>query len=249
MTSAAESREGAELDLGEYCRQVEEHLTRVNGGHLVRVTGVAFELARTWAQRGIPLSVVRYGIDRKAERHRTGTARRPLRLEFCEGDVEAAFAQWRRAVGVSGLQSGEVEAPSQPESERTRRPSLVKALDRVVDRLVRASGRLDAPPELQAALGRVLEIVVAIREDARGARGGAREALRSRLVEADAGLMAAARAAADAASIDVRALAAADLAPYRARLDPAAWERSVEAGAARLLRERFGLPTLDPDEL
>src|SRR5215471_19149127 len=86
-------------DLGEYCRRVEQHLTRVNGGHLVRVVGPAFELVRGWAEAGVPLSVVLQGINLKAERHRTGQALRPLRLEFCEGDIRALYADWRRAIG------------------------------------------------------------------------------------------------------------------------------------------------------
>ena len=48
----------ADVDIGEYCRQVEDHLTRVNGGHLVRIVGPGFELVRGWANEGIPLSVV-----------------------------------------------------------------------------------------------------------------------------------------------------------------------------------------------
>src|SRR6187397_659579 len=84
-------------DVSEYCRRVEEHLTRVNEGELIRIFGHSFDLVRGWAREGIPLSVVFHGIDRKAERHARGSARRALRLEFCESDVRAAFEHWRRA--------------------------------------------------------------------------------------------------------------------------------------------------------
>ena len=83
------------LDVGEYCREVEAYLTRVNEGHLIRLVGPGFEMVRRWALDGIPLSVVRQGIDMKSERHKAGRSTRPLRLEFCEGDVQAVYADWK----------------------------------------------------------------------------------------------------------------------------------------------------------
>src|SRR5688572_16366781 len=87
VSSATNWSPGEGIDVGDYCRRVEEHLARVNEGQIIRVVGASFELVRGWARAGIPLSVTCYGIDRKAERHRAGQARRALRLEFCEPDV------------------------------------------------------------------------------------------------------------------------------------------------------------------
>ena len=99
-------------DIGDYCRRVEDHLTRANAGHLVRIVGPGFELVREWAMSGVPLSIVYRGIDDKAERHREGAARRPLRIEFCESDVRALYDRWRRAIGLSirALKSDEFRA-------------------------------------------------------------------------------------------------------------------------------------------
>ena len=87
-------------EIGEYCRRVEDHLTRANAGHLVRIVGPGFELVRQWAIAGVPLSIVCRGIDDKAERHREGKATRPLRIEFCEGDIRVLYDRWRRAIGL-----------------------------------------------------------------------------------------------------------------------------------------------------
>ena len=81
----------APLDLGDYCRGVEEQLARVNEGHIIRIVGTSFELVRSWAIEGIPMAVVFRGIEQKAARHRTGRSKRPLRLEFCEGDVRTLY--------------------------------------------------------------------------------------------------------------------------------------------------------------
>jgi hypothetical protein len=239
------------VDVGEYCRRVEEHLMRVNDGHLVRIFGPGFELVRGWALGGVPLSIACYGIDQKAERHRAGSSKRPLRIEFCDVDVQEAFARWRRAVGVtSGASdaSADSDGPAPAEALERRRPSLTKELDRAADRLVRAAGRMETPPSLRDALGGVLDAVVDLREKAKKRRGSDRDALLPALAELDAALRQAARAA-TADLTGVRAEAENELGPYRRRLAADAWERSVSAGVDRLLRERYGLPTLDLEQL
>jgi hypothetical protein len=243
------------MDVGDYCRRVEEHLARTNQGQIIRITGTSFAMVRDWARRGIPLSVALYGIDRKAERHRTGRAQRALRLEFCEPDVVASFEQWRRAVGVSAPSDviptepagdGAVAEPGLDVRTERRQPSLSRHLDRVADRLVRAAGRLETPAALRETLAAVLETCIGLREQARHARGAARETVSARLASIDRGMLEAARAASGSDLPEIERDAMAELATYRARLTPDAWHRSVEASVERLLRERYGLPTIDP---
>src|SRR5690349_17904475 len=128
-----------DVDVGEYCRRVEEHLSRVNQGHLVRIVGSGFELVRQWASNGVPFSVVCRAIDMKAERHRAGRSTRPLRIEFCEPDVRAVFQDWKRAVGVSTVAGPETGEPT----DDVKRPSLSRHFDRVITALTRAAGRLE----------------------------------------------------------------------------------------------------------
>jgi hypothetical protein len=257
-------------EIGEYCRRVEDHLTRANTGHLVRIVGPGFELVRHWALTGVPLSIVFRGIDMKAERHREGQARRPLRIEFCDPDVRAMFVSWRRAIGLPfrgaddpesgdpGLHSdadggargletpGEPDEARQPEPESARRPSLTRHLDRAIDRLSRIGGRLDLPVELRDACDRVLQELAGMRTPAAKARGAAREELTRRLGPLDAELAAAVRAfAPDPLRAPLVADAMADLAPYRGRLAGDAWQHSVDVTVDRLLRDRLGLPMLE----
>lgn len=233
----------SEMDAGEYCRRVEEHLTRVNQGHLVRIAGTSFELVRGWASERIPLAIVYRGIEQKAERHRAGRSTRPLRLEFCEADVRALYDDWRRAVGVAAAESGGAEPG--PAIEERRKPSIVRQLDRAITRLLAASGRLETPEPLRDALADVLEKLTSVREELRHARGDARRVLIERVESIDRTIGAAARQAADMSIGNVEAEAARELSGYRARMAPAAWQRSVDAAVDRLLRERYGLPALD----
>ena len=235
-------------DVGQYCRDIEAHLTRVNGGHLVRIVGPGFALVREWYQDGIPLSVVLRAMDSKAERHEGGAARRPLRIEFCEGDVRHVFDGWRRAVGLTVTSLPDADASAEPvdAADERRRPSLPKHLDRAIERLSRASGRLDWPELLRDAAGRLLGELTTLRVEALHTRGAARQAVLDRLTALDADLLDAVRAA---ATPDARRQATEEaeqeLEAFRARLPPGQWERSMNASVDRLLRDQMGLPTLE----
>jgi hypothetical protein len=227
-------------EVAEFCRRVEEHLTRVNGGQIVRVVGPGFELVRGWALEGIPLSIVLHGVDLKAARHRAGRSKRPLRLEFCEADVQQAYADWRRAVGA--LPAVEAAATAR------KRPSLSRHLDRVIDRLGRVTGRLDLAEDFRVRLGAMIQATSALREQARRARGPVRAAVAEKLPALDAALLDAARDAVGAPRLEaLRQEASAELERYRTRLAPDAWRRSVDLGTDRLVRDELGLPTLTFD--
>jgi hypothetical protein len=249
------------VDVGEYCRVVEDHLTRVNGGHLVRIVGPAFELVRQWALAGIPPSVVFRGIDLKAERHKLGKSTRPLRLEFCEPDVREVYRNWRRALGLFGdegltsaVDGGEVtgaangsggERAVDAEDRDARRPSLGRHIGRAIERLTGAMARVDVPDDLRQALEPMLERLVELRAAARKLRGAARDEIADRLKTVDEELAAHLQSFAPAAARDAaRQEAEAELSSYRSRLPADAWSRAVTANADRLLRDRYGLPTL-----
>jgi hypothetical protein len=235
-------------EVGDYCRQVEDHLTRVNAGHLVRIVGHGFELVRQWAEEGMPIRIVFRGIDRKVERHQAGHSKRPLRIEFCAGDVREEYDAWRRAVGVTtGRPAGEAHAggeSGEPATER-KRPSLTKHLDRVLERLGRAAGRLDLPEPLRDGLGAAIAELGVMRQ-AKPPRGPEREDRTARLAVIDRDLLTLVRTTCPADVLaGARQDAARDLAAYRDRLSSDAWTRAVDATADHLLRDRLGLPTIE----
>lgn len=237
-------------DIGDYCRQVEAHLTRVNGGHLVRIVGPGFMLVRQWAEEGVPLSAVFRGIEQKAERHKAGAARRPLRIEFCEADVRDVYEAWRRAIGVSGApaDAGADAGAGGPAGERgsgSARRVTTRDLERAVERLMAAAGRLELPDSLRDEVNRVLEQVVHLRDVVKGSRGAVREGHLAALPDLDRSMMTVAQAAIGADALaPIREDAERDLAPFRARLAREAWDQAVQVTVARGVREHFGLPNL-----
>lgn len=237
----------ATIDVGAYCRQVEDYLTRGNAGHLVRIVGPGFEIVRGWAEEGIPLSVVFRGIDVKLERHRAGHATRPLRIEFCESDVRDVYDRWRRAVGLGALArpGAPDETTSDGVEEERKRPSLSKQLDRAVERLSRAAGRLDVPEAVRESIGVLLTELTTLRDAAKKARGDARDAIAAKLGPLDAELRDVARRSAPPDLMTtLEREARQDLAAFRDRLAADRWQQAIDATVDRLLRDRWGLPSL-----
>jgi len=229
-------------ELADYCRQVEAHLTRVNGGHLVRVVGPGFALVKQWADEGIPLSVVFRAIEQKAERHKAGASKRPLRIEFCEADVRDLFASWRSAVGVtaaSGTDGGADEGG-------TKRRSATKTIDRAIERLSRLAGQLEWPEAFRDAISHAIEDLAALRQQLSGVRGAARGPLLERLPGIDRALMAEARQAIGTGALaDLTQQAEQELASYRTRLSSEAWAQAVSVTVEREVRRRLNLPSLE----
>ncbi len=234
------------IDVNSYCRDIEAYLCRRNDGHLIRITGPAFEQVQGWAAQGVPLRIAEAGIDRYFERYyRKGPRRRPVRIEFCEADVLDAFDDWRRAVGVARVVADSPGGPDVEEPQPATRPrrSLASQIETLVARLtvLRASDRI-AP-----VMGGVLEAAVrdldGLRNDAAHARGDARDAVLRRLTEIEERLTNAAMeslAASERGALTREA--ERELEPFRGRMSAEAFEQSRRHAVRRLVRERFGLP-------
>ena len=235
--------------VGDYCRQIEAYLCRRNDGHLIRIVGPAFECVATWAKKGVPLKVAFQGIDRYVDRQAVkGPRRRPARIEFCEADVLDAFDQWRRAVGaVAGPVDVPEVTPEAAPASRTKRVALQGHIDRVLARLTQL--RLDAAtaPGITVAIDELLPALDALRTRAHGARGEQREDVRQALAALDRTLMDAVRASsAPELLARIEAEARRDLQPFRDRMPAAAFDESVAAAAAKLLREAVRAPEILP---
>jgi hypothetical protein len=238
------------VDVPEYCRGIESYLCRKNDGHLIRVVGPSFEIVSRWAQQGVPLKIACAGIDRYFERYyRAGPRRRPVKIDFCEADVLDVFDEWRRAVGVGQHAEPSNQSIDNQSSiinhQSSIRRSLPAHLERVVLRLssARASGALGEA--FDALIDRVSAELDAAREKAGGLRGDARQKLLARLADVDAEVLREARTLLDdAARATLAREAEEELAAFRAAMPADAYARAREAAVDRLVRERFGLPTI-----
>lgn len=247
---------GTGFDLGRYCREIEAHLCARNDGRLIRIAGPTFDRVRGWAERGIPLTVVRRGIDRSAERYTArGQRRRPMLLDFCEADVLDVFDEWRRAVGVrhaaGASAAGAAGEMSEGESEegggKRAARSLPSHLERVAARLTALRTGPGVRPEWSAELGEIVRRVDAVRAGAKGLRGQPRLQALGLLEEIERLLLSAARR--QLAVEELSALerqAAEDLRPFKARMPDEVFAKAAAAATDRLIRDRMGLPAIVP---
>ncbi|HKB12627.1 MAG TPA: hypothetical protein VKD69_18320 [Vicinamibacterales bacterium] len=260
------------MDVPEYCREIETYLCRKNDGHLIRVVGPSFDLVSRWAEQGVPLKIACAGIDRYFERYyRKGPRRRPVKIDFCEADVLDVFDEWRRALGLT-IESIENREPStenpEPRTEnqepgtenaerRTpnaeprlpspyhRHSSLPGHLERVLLRLSEARARGALGEVFDALIDRVSSELDAARARAGGLRGAARQALIDRLAAIDAELLQTARTALDAETTAALARDAdEELNAFKSAMPPDTYTRVRQAAIDRLVRDRFGLPTV-----
>jgi hypothetical protein len=236
------------IDVEAYCRDLEAYLCRKNDGHLIRITGPAFERVQGWARQGIPITIAEAGIDRYFHRYyRKGPRRRPVQILFCEADVLDAFDEWRRAVGIARV-TDDVESGPQVEepvpASRSRR-SLASQIDSALARLTVLRGSDQAGSTFDSALETAVRALDSLRPDAARARGEARDALLHRVGEITDAVTS---AAFDALPADHRAQlerdAVIELAPFRLRMSEEAYVQSRRAAIHRLVRQHFGLPSL-----
>jgi hypothetical protein len=236
------------IDVESYCRDLEAYLCRKNDGHLIRITGPAFERVQGWAHQGIPVKVAEAGIDRYVERYyRKGPRRRPVQIVFCEADVLDAFDDWRRAVGLSAVVADAEGGPDVEEPAAGPRPrrSLVSHIDGALARLTVLRGSDKAGPLIGPALDSAVSALDAVRAEAGRARGEARDQVLQRLHDIDDRLAADALASLDpAARATLERDADVELAPFRERMAADAYAQSRRAAMHRLVRQQFGLPSL-----
>ena len=225
----------------DFCHEIETYLCRKNDGHLIRVTGPSFEIVSRWAEQGIPLKVAYEGIDRCFERYyRKGPRRRPVKIDFCEADVLDVYDEWRKAVGIAGAG----QAGKTGEAGRSG-PSLPAHLERVILKLSQARARGTLGDEFDALIDRVNAELEIARASAGGVRGEARQQLLARLEALDAELMRGARAGLSDADLGaLSSEAGEELTSFRERMNAEAFALARDRALSRLIRERFGLPTM-----
>jgi hypothetical protein len=235
------------IDRDAYCREIEAHLCRKNDGHLIRVTGPAFERVMAWADQGVPLKVAQAGIDRYFERYyRKGPRRRPVHVEFCDADVLDAFDDWRRAVGVSivvpdGDGGPPVEEPG-PAPARARK-SLRTHLDGVMARLAVLRGSDKLRGIADGPLDTAIRALEPLRHRAEHARGDERQAVLEGTASVGRELLTALhQALPDAERAALAAEARREIEPFRSRMPDEAYRQAIDAATSRLTRHHFGLP-------
>jgi hypothetical protein len=252
----------APLNYFNYYSEIEDAFVRRRGKHLL-VSPLDWSLMESWKTMGIPLHVVLRGIERAFDSYEARPRNRSVKtLFYCQEEVEAQFAEWRES------QTGAHHATPDAARVDANVEDGEKVVDAVDDaaalpfpRAVIAAHLADCRAELRRAIekrsGRAGEEALCealARADARleelatdferAARPHA-ELLESSLTDLEGLIDRALRASLpDDALATARDVAVEQLRPYRARMERATYEQTLDNLLAKTLRERAGVPRL-----
>lgn len=258
--AAAQTRGRAPLNYFNYFTEVEDAFIRRRGKHLL-LSPMDWALIESWKEMGVPLHVALRGIEKSFDSYESKPRKRSVKsLMYCQEEVEAQFAEWTesqtgaRAKGETveeGTDGSNAEAASEEDAGRGLpfpRAVISAHLSQCREELRRA---LDSRSEragdeaLREALTRAASRLEELAVDFERSTNPNAEALENSLADIEALLDRALRESlSEDALEEARDGAAEQLKPYRARMERATYEQTLENLLAKALRERARVPRL-----
>jgi hypothetical protein len=258
---AAEETAGrAPLNYFNYFTEIEEAFIRRRGKHLL-VSPLDWSLMESWKAMGIPLHVVLRGIEKSFDSYESRPRNRSVKtLFYCQEEVEAQFAEWLESQtgahaaaaetspavegGAAGGAPAEDEARGLPFPRAVIAAHLADCRSELARALERRSARGE-DDEVSEALTRAAARLGELASDFERAARPDAELLESSLADLEALLDRALRASLPAEAVaEARASAVVQLKPYRARMERATYEQTLDNLLAKSLREAAGVPRL-----
>jgi hypothetical protein len=240
-----------------YFTEIEDAFIRRRGKHLL-LSPMDWALIEGWKARGVPLHIVLRGIEQSFDSYEAKPRRRSVKsLFYCQEEVEAQYAEWLESQvgGVASAETGAAEnTPANDEASATGNGALPFPREVIAGHLAESRKSLErafveqqkrGAGELCEALARAASRLSELEKDFAAAARPDAEQLEGALNDLENLLDRALRAELSPAQLDARrAEAAAQLEPYRKRMERATYEQTLDSLLAKLLREAGGLPRL-----
>jgi hypothetical protein len=242
-----------------YFTEIEDAFIRRRGKHLL-LSPMDWALIEGWKARGVPLHIVLRGVEQSFDSYEAKPRRRSVKsLFYCQEEVEAQYAEWLESqVGGGEASTAETGAagqtPAKDEGGGTGNGALPFPREVIAGHLAEGRAQLErvadeqkkrGPGELCEALTRAAARLSELEKDFAAAARPDAEQLEGALNDLENLLDRALRAELPPARLDARrAEAAAQLEPYRKRMERATYEQTLDSLLAKLLREESGLPRL-----
>ncbi|HEX8337723.1 MAG TPA: hypothetical protein VF621_13395 [Pyrinomonadaceae bacterium] len=250
----------APLNYFNYFTEIEDAFIRRRGRHLL-LSPMDWALIESWKGMGVPLHVALRGIEKSFDSYESKPRKRTVKsLFYCQEEVEAQFAEWVES------QTGAHAPASDPDKAAADAPPSVAAaeegrglpfpraviaahlaecresLARATEKRRAAAAGEDAVSE---ALARASARLGALADDFNSAARPDAELLESSLTDLEALLDRALRSTLSADVVEAaRDSAAEQLRPYKARMERATYEQTLDNLLAKSLREAAGVPRL-----
>jgi BirA family transcriptional regulator, biotin operon repressor / biotin---[acetyl-CoA-carboxylase] ligase len=227
-----------------YYAAIESYFVERRGSPLFISPG-EWHLVSRWEELGIPLSVVKEGIDRVFERPKSRLKAR--KLGYCRQTVESAFRRFREA--RLGLRPRASDGDASGAGAGAAAEDAGSQLREMHERLRSAEARFRSE---SAGLARAIDEVARLLQSALDEVAGRASASPAPLSELEDTLAAADRRLVDEAEsvveepirAELRQRAASSLEPYRERMPEKVYRSALESAYRRRLRQKLDLPTL-----
>ena len=252
--AAVEPEGRAPLNYFNYFTEIEDAFIRRRGRHLL-LSPMDWALIESWKEMGVPLHVALRGIEKSFDSYESKPRKRTVKtLFYCQEEVEAQFAEWvesqtgahapaadsATAEGAESVDEGGRALPFPREVIAAHLADAQASLARALE--MRMAAGEDAVTE---ALARAAERLKGLAEDFRGAARPDAELLESSLTDLESLLDRALRTALPDEEVGAaRASAAEQLRPYKARMERATYEQTLDNLLAKSLREAASVPRL-----
>ncbi|MBV8860006.1 MAG: hypothetical protein JOZ02_23950 [Acidobacteria bacterium] len=253
--AAVETGGRAPLNYFNYFTEIEDAFIRRRGRHLL-LSPMDWALMTTWKELGVPLHVALRGIEKSFDSYESKPRKRTVKtLFYCDEEVRAQFAEWLESQTGAHVPAGESAAEggaagASDEGGRGLpfpREVIAAHLSECRDGLARALGKRSGAGEdaLTEALARAAARLGELAEDFERAARPDAELLESSLTDLESLIDRALRSALSDEEVGAaRAEAAEQLRPYKARMERATYEQTLDNLLAKSLREANGVPRL-----
>jgi len=254
--AAAEPEGRAPLNYFNYFTEIEDAFIRRRGRHLL-LSPMDWALIESWKEMGVPLHVALRGIEKSFDSYESKPRKRTVKtLFYCQEEVEAQFAEWVESqtgahapAAESGAAGGAADVKDDEGGRGLPFPRAVIAahladcaagLARALEK--RSAAGADA---LTEALARSAARLAELAEDFERAARPDAELLESSLTDLESLIDRALGASLSDEEVGAaRAAAAEQLRPYKARMERATYEQTLDNLLAKSLREAAGVPRL-----
>lgn len=224
-----------------YFTEIEDAFVRRRGKHLF-LSPLDWALMESWKQQQIPLHLVLRAIERAFDSFESRPRKRSVKsLFYCQEEVEAQFAEWLESQVGANATSPEGEERDESHFSRI---AIQEHLRQRKEQLKQLVGAHQAKIEFAETVGRAMERIEEIEEDlARGSEVNSRRVEDSltgieRMLN-DA-LLSNFPSDAELVKVEVKG----ELKPYRAQIEKAVYQQTLDNLLLKRLRERFGVPRL-----
>ncbi|HZH90951.1 MAG TPA: hypothetical protein VEX70_10100 [Pyrinomonadaceae bacterium] len=235
-----------------YFTEIEDAFIRRRGKHLL-LSPMDWALIEGWKARGVPLHVVLRGVEQSFDSYEAKPRKRSVKsLFYCQEEVEAQYGEWLES--QLGATAAAEESTAKEAQAATGNGALPFPREVIAGHLAEARARVErgceeqkarGAGELCEALARAAARLSDLEKDFAAAARPDAEQLEGSLTDLENLLDRAARASIPPAQLEARrAEAAAQLEPYRKRMERATYEQTLDSLLAKLLREDYGLPRL-----